>query len=290
LLFIRALPQNLTLKNSTFLTFLLSLKDLFKSFMLTHYYCSKFHSKIALKFSLLALILTFTSTSNAQISDVKIGFGFRSHFGGMQAFKDVKQFYNDNRTWLDNGFSEGAFLPGFEIGLEANSNVWGFSMMHLYYTGARTNAKGTNNGIEYKRTLKTRMWGMEFVDAHWTPLHLGRMNIGFGVMPLGLGIFRIKTKLNDGETYKPPYDYLEFTENNLIKAFHMYAQLHADVTAVELGNDSALHLQVFYTIGPKQEYDLYYLNKEINPTTYPLILKRTFLNMDNWGMKLLINI
>lgn len=259
--------------------------------MTTH--CSKF--KIESKRGITPLfffvsLLLFPLNTHAQLGDATIGFGFRSNFGGMQAYKDVKQFYNENRTWLDNEFSEGAFMPGFEIGLEANSEVLGLSLMHLYFTGARANAKGTSNGVEYKRTMKARIWGMEFVDIHWTPLHLGGVNIGFGCMPLGLAMFRVKTKLNDGEYVKPAFDYLEYSGSNLVRAFHMYAQVHADVTAVEIGSGGGLHLQLFYTIGPKQEYDLYYLNKEINPSTYPSMLKRTFLKMNHLGLKMLITI
>lgn len=224
-------------------------------------------------------------------SQVSVGFGLRSHFGGMQAFKDVKGFYNDNRPWLDKEFSTGGLMNGIEFGLNFNNEDIGMSLINFYYVGSKTTAKGTSNGVEYKRVLKARMWGMETFDFRWTPIHLGQANIGFGVMPLGLSIFRAKTQLNDEEVYKPPYSYLEFTTSkNLGQAMHIFAQVHADISIVDLENIAALNFQFFYTFGPKQEYSLHYLNKEMNPTTYPNLYERTYLKINNFGMKLMVTI
>jgi hypothetical protein len=235
------------------------------------------------------LLVTHTSFGQA-VSDIRVGFGYRTHFGGMQAYKDVKQFYNDNRTWLDKDLSAGGMMNGFEIGLEGNSEDFGFSFMHFYYVGSKSKAKGTNNGVEYKRMVRANMWGLETFDFHWSPIHLGETNIGFGVMPLGLGIMRVKTQLNDEDKVKPPLTYLESASNlSFVKSMHMYAQFHLDVTRVDIETIGALHIQFFYSIGPWQEYDLYYLNKEINPSTYPLHLKRTYQKINNFGLKLLIN-
>lgn len=235
---------------------------------------------------LCSLIFLCSHFSQSQIS---IGFGLRSHFGGMQAFKDVKSFYNENRPWLDNEFSTGGLMNGFEIGLEYNKENFGLGMFHFYGVGSKTVAKGTNGSTDYRRMLKARFWGVDIFDFHWTPLHINNTNIGFGVMPLGMGNLRIKTQLNDEETFKTPFSELEALDLSIVKAFHIYAQVHADVTLTELKFGS-LHLQVFRSFGPKQEYELFYLNKEINPTTYAGIYKRTYQKIDNWGLKLLLNI
>lgn len=241
---------------------------------------------IALSF----VIILASQLSSAQgISDIRVGFGYRSHFGGMQAYKDVKQFYNDNRDWLDKDLSEGAMMNGFEVGLEGNSEDFGFSFMHFYYVGTKSVAKGTNNGVDYKRMVRANMWGLETIDFHWSPIHIGQTNIGFGVMPLGLGILRVKTQLNDEDKVKPALTYLEESGFDFVKSLHMYAQFHLDVTRVDIETIGALHIQLFYSVGPKQEYDLYYLNKEINPSTYPSILKRTYQKVNNFGLKILIN-
>lgn len=255
---------------------------------LSHSTVFKLHTLVLSALSL-GFILSSYNTSAQGISDIRVGFGYRSHFGGMQAYKDVKQFYNDNRDWLDKDLSEGGMMNGFEIGLEGNSEDFGFSFMHLYYVGSKSVAKGTNNGVDYRRMVRANMWGMETFDFHWSPIHIGQTNIGFGVMPLGLGILRVKTQLNDDDKVKPPLDFLETTSLSFVKSLHMYAQFHLDVTRVDLETFGAVHIQLFYSVGPKQEYDLYYLNKEINPSTYPSILKRTYQKVNNFGLKILIN-
>ena len=230
-----------------------------------------------------------SSSSNAQgISDVSFGFGLRSHFGGMQAYKDMKQFYNENRPWLDNKMSAGGMMNGLEVGLQANGRKFGFGFMHLYGVGSKTVAKGTFNGVEQKRVLKARMWGVETIDVHWTPISIGNMNLGFGAMPFGLGIFRVKTQLNDNDQVKVPLTYLEETDNaGFFRSIHMYAQVHLDLTRTEMEGFGNFHVQFFYSMGPWREYDLYYANREINPTTYPYHLKRTFQKVNNFGIKFL---
>lgn len=231
----------------------------------------------------------FLLASKSTFSQASVGFGLRSQFGGMQAFKDIKGFYNENRPWLDNEFSTGGMMNGFEIGVDFNQENYGMSLMHFYFVGSKTTAKGTNNGIDYKRTLKARMWGMECFDIRWTPLHIGQANIGFGAMPLGLSVFRSKTKLNEDDVYKPPYSYLQYYEQNKFGPIHIFAQIHADLSIVELKNIAGVHLQFLYTFGPRDTYDLHYLNREMNPASYPYLLKRSQLKIDNFGVKLLVN-
>lgn len=235
-------------------------------------------------------ILFLSQASSAQgVGDVSVAFGLRSHVGGMQAFKDLKQFYNESRPWLSDELSSGGMMNGFEIGIEANSSKFGFSFMHIYGVGSKTIAKGTNNGIDYKRVLKARMWGVETIDAHWTPIHFGKMNLGVGIMPFGLGIFRVKTQLNDDEKVKVPLTYLEETDNaGFFKSIHMYAQVHLDLTRTEVEGFGAFHVQFFYTMGPLQEYDLYYVNQAINPASFPYNLNRTYQKINNFGLKLLL--
>ena len=66
----------------------------------------------------------------------------------------------------------------------------------------------------------------------------------------------------------------------------MYLNLHFDVTKVT-ENDHSWQFQLFYSIGPKQEYELLYLNREINPNTFDQIGRRTVMKINNWGLKLM---
>lgn len=230
--------------------------------------------------------LLFVQSATAQLS---YGFGLRTHVGGMQAYKDVKGYYNDMRPWLKNDLGTSARMIGLEFGLEASYPKGGFAFVHIYGMGANASASGTNNGIDYKRKIKARMWGIETVDAWYTPLKLGSFNVGGGLMPFGLGIFRVKTNLNGDPAVKVPLSDLESLSTNgfIFKTSHVYAQVHLDVTRTNEQNENAFHFQFFYTIGPKREYDLFYLNQEINPTTYTALFKRTLMKMNNFGLKLM---
>ena len=208
--------------------------------------------------------------------------GYRSHFGGMEEFKNVVNFYNDNRPWLDKEMNNSAYMHGFEIGLGGSRGKFGYTLGRFYAQFGKTRASGSNNGMDYERSITTRIYGVEIIDAWYTPIHVKGYNIGLGVMPIGLGFLRVKTTLN-GETKKLP---LTDFYTGILSSSHMYLNLHFDVTKVT-ENDHSWQFQLFYSIGPKQEYELLYLNREINPNTFDQIGRRTVMKINNWGLKLM---
>ncbi|MCC7453789.1 MAG: hypothetical protein IT222_06460 [Crocinitomix sp.] len=241
---------------------------------------------------LLLLLLIVCQFASAQKSDlIGISFGLRSHFGGNQAFSDVLNYYNEKRPWLDNGFATNTNLNGFELGFEINQPKVGLSFLRIYRVATTRTAKGTENtGTAFTRSVKYRIHGLELFDFWWTPLHLGNFNLGFGAMPLATGTARFKTIYNDVKTKIDLSDLERNGDEFIFRTRHYYANLHLDVTRLNESKTSAFHLQFFYTLGPKQEYDLYYLNQQINPYTYQGINKRTLLKMDNFGVKLFYNL
>lgn len=239
------------------------------------------------------LAITLSSLCYSQaLQEVHFGFGFRSHFGGMQAYQNVLGYYNTNRDWLANNFSTSTYMGGFEFGLAYNEEKFGLSLLKIYRVGNKRVSKGeTPAGNDFKRKITTSIWGLEFIDGWWTPLHIGDVNIGGGIMPFGTGKVRIFNKFNDEKREQvyiftnPSFDWF----SKLITQRHYYANIHFDATKNNvLGGN--LHLQVFYTIGPRRTYELYQLNQKINPNTYQEIYQRTLLEINNWGVKLMLNI
>ncbi len=244
---------------------------------------------IGLRFWWGIIFLFWLQPSSAQVS---YGLGLRTHVGGMQALKDVKGFYNDMRPWLSNEMGTSACMIGLEFGLEASFEKWGMAVVHIYGVGANAIAAGSNGGVDFRRKIKSRMWGIETVDVWYTPLKVGRSNIGGGIMPFGLGLYRVSTKVGDEEKVKVPLSDLEqlSTSGFIFKTSHVYAQFHLDLTRPNEGKESSFHLQFFYTWGPKRAYDLFYLNQEINPLTYPAHFQRTMMKINNFGFKLMYSI
>lgn len=188
----------------------------------------------------LILAFSFLMIMNTTYCQVKYGFGLRTQFGGMQAFKDVKGYYDDMRPWLSNQMGTSARMVGLEFGLESSAEKVGLAFAHIYGVGSNSTAPGTNNGIDYKRKIKARMWGIETIDAWYTPIKLGNFNFGGGIMPFGLGIFRVSTKLNKEERVKIPLSDLEKNlDVSFLKTSHMYAQFHLDLTRVH--KESGVH-------------------------------------------------
>lgn len=241
---------------------------------------------------LLLLLLIVCQFASAQKSDlIGISFGLRSHIGGNEAFSDVLNYYNQKRPWLDNGFATNTNLNGFELGFEINQPKLGFSFLRIYRVATTRTAKGAEPaGNAFTRSVKYRIHGLELFDFWWTPIHFGDFNLGFGAMPLATGTARFKTIYNDVKTKIDLSDLERIEDEFIFQTRHFYANFHLDFTHTPSTKSRALHLQVFYTFGPKREYDLYYLNQQINPTTYLNFNKRTLLKMDNFGVKLFYNL
>lgn len=242
------------------------------------------------RFILVFFLLSSHFIFSQNVSDVHVTLGLRSHFGGMQSFSDVLGHYNDNREWLDNNFSTSSYMGGFELGLEKNFKNWGLSMFRIYRVGTKRVSKGiTPNGDEFKRKINASIWGFELADVWYTPIHIGNWNFGGGIMPVGTGKLRIYNKLNDAKKENiyifrnPSFDWL----GRLVNQRHYYANLHLDVSGDGVLGGGDLHFQLFYTLGPKREYELHYFNQELNPTTYNEIYKRTLQQINNFGIKVL---
>jgi len=216
----------------------------------------------------------------------QFSFGYRSHFGGMKSYKEIMQYYNDNRPWLDKELSNSAYMHGFEIGLGGSRNKVGFTMGRIFAQYGKSNAKGNDTNGPFKRIVRTRVFGIEPIDIWWTPLAIKNINIGFGVMPLGLQLFKIDTYLKeDGLDRMPILDVPIYA----FKESYMYANLHLDFTFVKEESYN-IHLQFFYTIGPPQKHNLYHINRELNPNTYSSFNRRTLMKVNNFGMKLILSI
>jgi hypothetical protein len=108
-------------------------------------------------------------------------------------------------------------------------------------------------------------------------------------MPLATGTARFKTIYNDVKTKIDLSDLERNGDEFIFRTRHYYANVHLDVTRTTETKTQAFHLQLFYTLGPRREYDLFYLNQQINPITYNDLNKRTFLKMNNFGVKLMYN-
>lgn len=232
------------------------------------------------------LIITFF-TVFAVSGQVRVG--FRSHFWGMQAIHNVTEYYNKNRPWLDNEMGTGTSMNGFEIGIGGARKNYGYSFLNIHYVWTNRKASGTTpTGEDFTRKVHLSQVGVDWVDAWWTPLHIKRFNFGFGIMPAGTATINMSTRYN-GEKTKIATSHNTGSDYFLgIPLGHIYHVPHIDVTY--LGDKGAgLHLQLFYTIGPSQEYDLAYLNREINPKSYNAINKRTLLEVNNFGLKLMCN-
>src|SRR5690554_4249373 len=230
--------------------------------------------------------LTLIFVCSQLISWSQISFGYRSHFGGMKSYKEIMQYYNENRPWLDKEISSSAYMHGYEIGFGGSFNKAGYTLGRFYGQFGKSRAKGTDLNGDFTRIVRTRIFGIEPFDIWWTPLSVKQINIGFGVMPLGLQFFKIDTYLKeDGFERLPILDVPLYA----FKESYMYVNLHLDFTFVkdELYN---IHLQFFYTIGPPQKHNLYHINRELNPNTYSSFNRRTLMKVNNFGMKLILSI
>lgn len=224
----------------------------------------------------LIVFVCFQTFNYAQ--EFSFGLGFRSHINDMKEFRDVMIHYNDTRPWLDNGMATRATMNGFEFGLEFSYEKMGLSLFKFYRLGTTRIAKGTDlMGEEFKRKVKLRMIGVDVVDIWLTPLHYKGLNFGGGIMPAGFAGFIAKTKYNDDEQITI----------DLKSKHHIYSQLHIDITNGSKEKNTAWHLQIFFNFAHYGVYyDLYELNREINPTTFDSMNKRTLIRPDCFGFKL----
>ncbi|MGB1039678.1 MAG: hypothetical protein ACPGVD_02245 [Flavobacteriales bacterium] len=218
-----------------------------------------------------------------------ISIGLRSHFGGMQGINNIINQYNDSRDWLDNSLGNQRFQNGFEIGLQKSSEDFGFSMLKYFRVWNVSTAKGTTpSGEEFTRKLRTRVGGLELVDFWYTPIHIAGFNIGGGIMPMGGGIYRVHTKL-DGEKWRKLFlsDLEANGEKGFFATYHAFSNFHIDVTR-EIGNND-LHIQFLYTRSWfNDEYNLIYVNNELNPSSFNSANYRQKHSQNNYGLKLIL--
>lgn len=236
---------------------------------------------------ILYFILFICFQANAQREHF-INFGFRTQASGLTEMNHIIDYYNQARPWLSKQLGKQHFQSGFEFGIEGSDDKFGMGFLKYYHVWNSSSAKGTlANGNEVKRELKTVTIALEAFDIWYTPIKIAKLRFGFGIMPIGIGRFKIKTRVDDNEWLKSNFDYLPSTKKvNPIYFDHAYTNYHIDIT-----NGGRLHIQLFYTQNWfRDKYDLYYLNKELNPINVSNYNRRTLLKVENVGLKLTYSI
>lgn len=218
--------------------------------------------------------------------------GYRSSFLGMEAYKDIKGFYNENRPWLDKELSTSAAMHGLEVGIGTTNEKGGIAMLSFAATFNKDVAKGSYNGVEYKRLLKSRYFGMETIDIWLTPIHWKGFNIGGGLMPLGMHLFTFTTKLNGEKPELGPYsENAKMSATDVFLKLAMNHNIHLDITRGGIDNGRGVHFQLFYQFASdrrSKDNELLLLNKEVNPNSYEGFNKRSLMKADYFGIKLML--
>ena len=228
------------------------------------------------------LIVGISTHCTAQISDY-ISVGLRTQTGGATELNHILNSYNAARPWLKNELGSQTFQTGFEIGIEVIDDDFGMGILKYHLVRNTSNAKGTTPaGEDIVRKVRMRHGALEIFDFWYTPIDASRYNIGLGIMPMAIGKVRIKTKLNEGDWEQLPLTDLDKTEGGIFASFHAYSNVHLDVT-----DGDRFHLQVFYLMNWfKDEYDTFYVNQTLNPSSYFDHRHRTQLKVNNFGLKL----
>lgn len=235
---------------------------------------------------LLVVGLLWSYTTHAQNNGF-ISIGLRSNIGGLKGLNHILQHYNEARPWLAKELSQQRHMTGIELGIERNSKKFGISFAKTYFTWNNSTANGTSiNRTQYERKVSTRSFGVELFDFWYTPVSFKGFSFGGGIMPIGLGMFRVRTKLDGEDWIKVPLSDLENSgETGLFSTFHAFSNLHLDILSNHFGK--TLHFQFFYSANWfRNEYNLFYLNRSINPSSYSDLLKSVKHQYAYFGLKL----
>lgn len=241
---------------------------------------------IILIFYLAMMLIAIPKKVNSQIG---FSIGIRSHFGGMHGINNIINQYNDTRDWLDNSLGNQRFQNGFEIGFQNSSTDFGFSTLKYFRVWNKSTAKGTTpSGEPISRKLRTRVGGIELFDFWYTPVEIFGFNIGGGAMPMGGAMFRVHTKLDGEKWRKLPLSDLEANgEKGIFSTFHPFSNFHLDIKR-DVGLRT-LHIQFFYSRNWFQdEYNLIFVNNELNPSTAGSANYRQKHGQNNYGLKLML--
>ncbi len=245
-----------------------------------------------MKSIILVLVLFFGQSFVNGQSKSNFSIGFRNHTGGLGVLNQVIKQYNDSRPWLDNTLNRQVMQNGFEFGFEKSTKKYGVAALRYFRIWNNSMAKGkTPSGEEFTRRLKTRVAGLELVDFWYHPLKVGKFQVGGGLMPMGMAVFRVRTKFNDEKWKRLALSDLEYASPNssLFKTFHPFTNFHLD--AVAEFHKKEFHFQLFYSANWfNDEYNLIYLNLEINPNTGGNLLSRQKHNQNQFGLKISMNL
>lgn len=228
--------------------------------------------------SLIFILCSFFLFTEAQFS-----IGVRTDVGSLTELNSIINQYNESRTWLDKKLGRQQFLNGMVLGFQAIDADYTVSALQISLQRNMSSVKGEDpSGNEFTRKIRTNQIGLELIDAAYTPISIGGLQIGGGFMPIGLSRFRVRTKLHDEEWTKIRLSDLDEEEKETIwSSGHAYSTVHLDIT-----NGDNIHFQTFYTLPWfNDSYDLIRLSNEINPQTRGTYNRRTLLKMAYLGFK-----
>jgi len=219
-----------------------------------------------------------------------IHFGYRGDFGGYKEYKHVKQFYNDQRPWMDKSLSESVWMHGFELGLGTQSDFGGATILNLAYATRKDKVKGIlPSGEEFSRSVRISQFTIETIDAWWTPVHVAGVDLGVGVMPLGLMWCKIGTKYNGDKPELGPFAKGSFRLSDVFINMDAFSTFHLDVVRRSSNKAKGVRFQFFYYLGWRSKTnDLILLNRELNPNSFQNYRKRTLMQNSHFGIKTLL--
>lgn len=216
-----------------------------------------------------------------------IHIGYRADFGGYKEYKHVKEFYNQQRPWLDKSLSESVWMHGIDFALGTQSDFGGATLLNISYSARKDKVQGElPSGEEFTRSVRISQFGIETIDAWWTPIHVAGFDMGFGVMPLGVMWCRFRTKYNGERPTIGPFSKGSFKPSQILVDMDLNSTFHVDVVRRSTDKDTGIRFQFFYYHGwASKTNDMILLNQELNPNTFNDYHKRTLLRNSHFGIR-----
>lgn len=216
-----------------------------------------------------------------------IHIGYRAGFGGHKEYKHIKEFYNQQRPWLDKSLSESVWMHGFDFALGTQSDFGGATLLNIGYATRKDKVKGElPSGEEFTRMVRISQFTIDVIDAWWTPVHVGGFDFGIGTMPVGVMWCRFKTKYNGERPTSGPFSKGSFEPSQILTDMDLYSTFHLDVVRRSTNKNTGIRFQLFYCAGwASNTNDMILLNQELNPNTFNDYHERTLLRNSHVGFK-----